>query len=231
VSAISVERVLDVCGALLAADQQDMVWGHAGVRDPDGRGVWIKRSGVAFDELTAADVHLVGWGGSLVEGEGRPHIESFIHLEILRVRPDVTTSIHSHPAAVNAFSALDEPLRAISHEGVLFVEPQIPRSPLSGDLIADPSRGAALAAALGQARACLMPRHGLVAVGADDAVATMTAVLLDRACALHLAARAAGDIRSYSDSAEIIAKTAHVWPKSQLDAGYHYLLRKAGRRG
>ena len=227
----AVERVLDVCGALVAADQQDMVWGHAAVRDPEGRGVWIKRSGIALDELTAADVHLVGWDGTVVEGQGRPHIECFIHLEIMRVRADVTTSIHSHPPAVNAFSALNEPLLAISHEGVMFVEPQIPRSPLSGDLIADAVRGAALAAALGQARACLMPRHGLVAVGASDAEATMTSVLLDRACALHLAARAAGPIQSFSDAEEIREKTAHVWPPSQLQAGYSYLQRQAGRGG
>ncbi len=226
-----VERVLDVCGALVVVDQQDLVWGHAAVRDSHGRGVWIKRSGVAFDELSAADIHLIGWDGAVVEGEGQPHLECFIHLEIMRVRPDVITSIHSHPPAVNAFSALDEPLLAISHEGVLFVHPQVPRSPLSGDLIADASRGAALAAALGPARACLMPRHGLVAVGANDAEATMTAMLLDRACALHLAARAAGEIRSFSGSAEVSAKAAHVWPQSQLDAGYSYLLRKAGRRG
>lgn len=226
----TVERVLDVCAALVVAGQQDMVWGHAAVRDPDGRGVWIKRSGVAFEELTVDDVHLVGWDGAVQEGRGRPHVECFIHLEIMRVRDDVTTSIHSHPPAVNAFSALDEPLRAISHEGVLFVEPQLPRSPLSGDLVADADRGAQLAAALGSARACLMPRHGLVAVGGDDAAATMTAVLLDRACALHLAARAAGVIRSFSDAQEIRDKTAHVWPPAQLQAGYSHLLRKAGRR-
>lgn len=226
----AVARVLDVCAALVAAEQQDMVWGHAAVRDAAGRGIWIKRSGVAFDELTPDDIHLVDWDGAVIEGNGRAHIECFIHLEIMRVREDVMTSIHSHPPSVNAFSALDEPLVAISHEGVLFVDPQVPRSPLSGDLIASRELGAGLAAALADARACLMPRHGLVAVGSNDASATMTAVLLDRACALHLAARAAGEIRSFSDADEIREKTAHVWPGSQLQAGYDYLLRRAGRR-
>ena len=33
--------------ALGASGQSDMVWGHASVRDPGGRGVWMKASGCA----------------------------------------------------------------------------------------------------------------------------------------------------------------------------------------
>jgi len=225
-----VERVIDGCRALAAAGQQDMVWGHVAVRDAEGRGIWIKRSGTGFDELQPADIHLVGWRGDVVAGEGKAHIESFIHLEIMRARPAVVMSIHSHAPAVNAFSALDEPLRAISHDGVLFADPQIPRSSLSGDLVSDAQLGRELANSLGDASACLMPRHGSVTVGATDAEAVMTSVLLEAACLLHLQARAAGEIRSFSDAEEIRAKREHVWPTSQLEAGYAYLLRKAGSR-
>lgn len=217
--------------ALAAAGQQDMVWGHVAVRDPDGRGVWLKRSGLGFDELAEEDIHLVGWDGSVVEGEGRAHVESFIHLCVMRARPEVGASVHTHPPAVNAFVALDEPLRALSHEGVLFAKPQVPRSQLSGDLVNDAARGDALAGALGGAPACLMPRHGLVAVGNTVASAVMHAVLLDAACALHLRAAASGIIRSYSADEELTAKHRSVWPQSQIDAGYAYLLRRwnAGR--
>ena len=31
--------------ALGAAGQSDMVWGHVSIRDPEGRGVWMKASG------------------------------------------------------------------------------------------------------------------------------------------------------------------------------------------
>lgn len=220
-------RVLEACRALAAAGQQDMVWGHAALRDEDGRGVWIKRSGVGYDELDASDIHLVGWDAELVEGEGKPHIEVFIHLGIMRARPDAVMTVHAHAAAVNAFTALDEPLRAISHEGVLFADPQVPRTALPGDLVSDAALGAALAADLGRAPACLMPRHGFVAVGASDAEAVMTAVLLEAACRLHLDARAAGEIRSFSGAEEIRQKQAHVWPQSQIEAGYAYLRRRA----
>lgn len=225
-----VSRVIEACGALAAAGQQDMAWGHVAVRDPDGRGVWLKRSGTGFDELTSADIHLLGWDGIRVEGTGQVHLECHIHLEIMKVRPDVMTSVHTHPSAVNAFCALDEPLRALSHEGVLFADPQLPRSRLSGDLVSNPARGAALARALGDARACLMPRHGLVAVGTTDAEAVMHAVLLEAACAVHLRAASAGTIRSLSDADEIRAKAQHVWPAGQIQSGYDFLVRRAARR-
>lgn len=223
-------RVIDACEALYVAGQQDMVWGHVAIRDPAGRGVWMKRSGLGFEELRPDDIHLVGWDGSVVEGAGKAHIECWIHLEIMRARPDVGSTAHTHPPAVNAFSALEVPLLALSHEGVLFADPQVPRSPLSGDLIGNSERGSKLAVALGKASACLMPRHGLVAVGGDEGTAVMHAVLLEGACEVYLMAASAGDIVSFSDGSELADKRAHAWPPSQLEAGYDYLVRVARRR-
>lgn len=222
-------RVVDACEALYVAGQQDMVWGHVAIRDSAGRGVWMKRSGLGFEELTPEDIHLVGWDGSVVEGDGKAHIECWIHLEIMHARPDVSASAHTHPRAVNAFSSLEVPLLALSHEGVLFADPQVPRSPLSGDLVADSDRGATLAKVLGAAPACLMPRHGLVAAGADEGKAVMHAVLLERACEIYLKAASAGTIVSYSDAEELAEKREHAWPASQLQAGYDYLIRSAHR--
>lgn len=224
-----VDRVVEAGRALAAAGQQDMVWGHVALRDPQGRGAWMKASGWAFEEVTPERVLLVGWDGTRLLGEGAVHLECHIHLSVLAARPDVTASVHTHPLAVNAFSALAVPLRAVSHDGVLFADPQVPRSALSGDLVADPGRGAQLAAELVGAPACLMPRHGLVAVGGSEAAAVMHAVLLTAACSVMLQALAAGPLGSWSDADEIAAKKAHAWPESQLRAGYDHLVRAADR--
>ena len=223
------QRVVEASWALAAAGQEDMVWGHVAVRDPDGRGVWMKAAGWSLEEVTEDRVLLVDWDGHRAEGAGKPHLESHIHLAVMQARPDVHASAHTHPAAVNAFSALGTSLRAISHAGVLFVDPQVPRFELTGDLVADPDRGGRLAATLGDARACLMPRHGLVAVGQDEAAAVMHAVLLTSACSVLLQALAAGELRSWSDEAEVADKKAHAWPPTQIRAGYDHLVRQ-GRR-
>ena len=105
----------------------------------------------------------------------------------------------------------------------------MPRTSLSGELVADAGRAAALAADLGGAPACLMPRHGLLAVGADEAAAVMHAVLLASACRALLEAMAAGAVRSSSDAVEAAAKRERCWPPSQLRAGYEHLVRRAER--
>ncbi|MBO0830906.1 MAG: class II aldolase/adducin family protein [Actinobacteria bacterium] len=211
----------------MAAGQSDMVWGHASVRDPGGRGVWMKSAGWGFEEADAARIVLVSPDGSVLHGGGRRHIEYPIHTEIMARRPSVGAVVHTHSDAANAFAALDVPLRPLSHAGALFCYPDIPRFTLTGGLIHSSELGQALASALGDAPACLMPQHGLVAAGPDLPSAVMTAVLLDRACQIQLTAMAAGQLIRWGSEQDTIAKRAEVWPASQLLAGWNYLVRKA----
>jgi ribulose-5-phosphate 4-epimerase/fuculose-1-phosphate aldolase len=211
--------------ALAAAGQADMVWGHASVRDPGGRGAWMKCAGWGLEEIDAGKVVLVGRDGSVRGGEGPRHIEYPIHTEIMAARPEVGSVVHTHSAAANAFAALGVPLRPLDHAGSLFCYPDIPRFTLTGGLIKSPALGAELARVVGDARACLMPQHGIVAVGPDVPAAVMTAVLLDRACRTQLTAMAAGPLRAWGDEQDTVAKRADVWSDRQLQAGWEYLLR------
>lgn len=224
----AIALAVDGCRALTAAGQSDMVWGHPSVRDPDGRGAWMKCSGWGFEEVDADRVVLVSPDGEVLAGDGPRHIEYPIHTEIMAARPDVGAVVHTHSAAANAFCALEAPLLPLDHAGSLFCYPEIPRFTLTGGLIKDRPLGAALAAALGDAVACLLPQHGIVAVGADMPAAIMTAVLLDRACRTQLTAMAAGPVRRWGEEQDTVAKRADVWSAQQLRAGYEYLLRQAG---
>jgi ribulose-5-phosphate 4-epimerase/fuculose-1-phosphate aldolase len=216
--------------ALGASGQSDMVWGHASVRDPEGRGVWMKAAGWSFGEVTTARVALVTDAGEVLAGHGPRHIEYPIHTEIMNARPDVNSVVHTHAPAAVAFAALDVPLLAISHDGVEFAEPQVPRFTKTGALISSAELGQSLAEAVGDGVGALISRHGLVTVGPDAATAVMRAVLLARACQVQLQAMAAGEIRLWSDSAEIALKKAQVWPESQISAGYAFLCRQGCER-
>lgn len=227
----AIALAVDGCRALTAAGQSDMVWGHPSVRDPDGRGVWMKCSGWGFEEVDAARIVLVSPDGQVLAGDGPRHIEYPIHTEIMAARPDAGAVVHTHSAAANAFAALDVPLLPLDHAGSLFCYPEIPRFTQTGGLIKNRELGAALAATLGGAVACLLPQHGIVAAGPDIPAAVMTAVLLDRACRAQLTAMAAGPVRRWGDEQDTVAKRADVWSPGQLRAGYEYLLRQAGRPG
>jgi ribulose-5-phosphate 4-epimerase/fuculose-1-phosphate aldolase len=215
--------------ALGASGQSDMVWGHASIRDPQGRGAWMKAAGWSFTEVTSGRVALVTPDGEVLAGNGPRHIEYPIHTEVMNARPDVGSVVHTHAPAAVSFAALDAPLLAISHDGVEFAEPQITRFTTTGSLISSAELGQALAATIGDGVGCLIPQHGLVTVGPDAATAVMRAVLLARACQVQLHAMAAGQIRLWSDPAEIALKKQQVWPESQINAGYAFLCRQADR--
>lgn len=229
-----VEQVVAASRALAAAGLSDLVWGHAAIRDPDGRGVWMKAAGWGFEEVDAGRVVLVSPGGEVLSGSddvaGPRHIEYPIHTEIMARRSDVGCVVHTHAPALAAFASLDVKVRAISHDGVPFSDPPVPRFTGTGALIATAELGEALADALGDAIACLMPQHGAVTAGPDAPSAVMYAVLLERACRTQLLALAAGGPRVWSDPDEVAVKRDQVWNPAQLDAGWRYLLRQADRR-
>jgi ribulose-5-phosphate 4-epimerase/fuculose-1-phosphate aldolase len=219
------ERVSRASRALAAAGLGDMVWGHASVRDPDGRGVWMKASGWGFEEIDRDRVILVSPQGTVLEGAGSRHLEYPIHTEIMARRPDVHAVVHTHAPTLAAFASLERELKPISHDAVPFTHPQLPRFTETGALIATPELGQALAHSLADANAILIPHHGAVTAGPDLETAVMYAVLLERACHTQLLAEAAGGPATWSDEAETVFKRDQVWNRDQLRAGWNYLVR------
>lgn len=228
-SGAAIDDVVNAGLALAAAGLGDMVWGHASVRDPDGRGAWMKAANWGFEEIDPARVVLVSDAGEVLAGEGKRHLEYPIHTEIMSARPEVGAVVHTHAPALSAFSSLEVALLPISHDAVPFAAPALPRFETTGALIATSKLGQALAEQLGDARGILMPHHGAVTVGPDIGTAVMYAVLLERACRTALSAIAAGGSRTWSDDAETAFKRDQIWNATQLDAGWRYLIRKAER--
>lgn len=214
--------------ALAVAGHSDMVWGHASVRDPAGRGAWMKAAGWAFEETTEERILLVSPSGDVLAGNGHRHIEYPIHTEIMAARPEVAAVVHTHASDAVAFASLDVPLRPLSHDALSFLDPDVPRFTRSSDLVSDQGRGRALAEVLGEAAGVLIPGHGLVTVGESVAAAVMHAVLLNRACRTQLWAMQAGGPARWSDADEVRAKRPAVTNPAVLQAGYDYLVRRAG---
>lgn len=187
----------------------------------------MKAAEWGFEEITEERVVLVTDDGNVLAGSAKRHIEYPIHTELMAAREDVNCVVHTHAPAAVAFASLDVPLLALSHDGVEFAEPDVPRFTLTGSLISDRDLGRALAHTVADGPGCLIPQHGLVTVGRDPATAVMRAMLLARACELQLRAMAAGPVRRWSDATELERKRQQVWPASQINAGYEYLCRRA----
>ncbi len=222
-------QVATASQVLALEDHGDLIWGHVSLRDPAGRGVWMKASGWGFEEVTAERVLLVGWDGDVLAGEGRRHVEYPIHTEIMRARPEVRCVVHTHAPHAVSFASLVQPLRPISHEGTLFVPPDIARFTRTGDLILTRELGEAVAGTIGTRNALLLVHHGIVTAGETLPGGVMTAILLERSCRKQLLAMAAGELRTWSSDDEVMAKRRHCYSPEALQQAWDYLVRRIGR--
>src|ERR1700694_5553693 len=93
----SLDQLARACRILEMEGHGDMTLGHLSLRDPQGRGFWLKRNRIGLGEvLSAGDFVLVDWSGQQLAGSGGRHSEWPIHSEILRLRADVRVVAHSH---------------------------------------------------------------------------------------------------------------------------------------
>jgi ribulose-5-phosphate 4-epimerase/fuculose-1-phosphate aldolase len=219
--------VADACRVIARAGQGDLIWGHVAVRDPAGRGVWMKPSARGLEEVEPDDVILVGWDGAVLIGDGSRHLEYPIHTEIMRERADAQATVHTHPEAAVVFGMLDTPLPAIGHEATAFVPPDVPRYAERGDLVRTADQGKALAQVLGPHRAAFLVDHGIVTVGSSVGEAVLAAILLETACRKALMALATGIAFSSLSGEQAKAKRKQIYSPAQVAHAWRYLKRQA----
>jgi ribulose-5-phosphate 4-epimerase/fuculose-1-phosphate aldolase len=210
---------------LAGSGAADLIWGHASVRDPGGRGIWIKQASWGLEEVTPALVHLVSPDGEVLDGGGPRHSEYPIHTEIMLARPDVGGVVHVHSRGAVALGASGQPLRPVSHEANYFVPPPLPRFTQTSDLILTRELGAAVARTLGGSAALLLVNHGIVCAGPDLETATVAAILLERACQQQILTQSLGPGYQWTPEAESLVKRGHIYPPQAIRQVWDYLVR------
>ena len=217
-------RILDMEG------HTDMTQGHLTIRDPAGRGFWIKRTGIAFSEVRGSkDFVLVDLSGKRMAGTGGVHGEWPIHAEIFRSRPDVNAIGHTHPFYACVFSACREPLHGVTHEGAS-LDGTVSRYTDTSNLINTPQLGRDVAKALGAAPAVLMRNHGITFVGRTVEECVLAGIFLERACHAQLVAAASGFAWEYPDEREMRKKYQTVMTPAYIRNSWEFYLRKLTNR-
>lgn len=211
------------CNILAMEGHTDISLGHASMREPGATEYWIKASGFGLEEVTPDDIVLLDFDGNKRWGEGRAHNEVPIHAEIYRARPDVCAVVHTHPPYATALAATAEPLRPVSHEGVLF--PELPRFAQTTDLIITREQGAAVAEALGPHNAVLLKNHGVVTAAPSIEEATLCAIFLERAAIMQSLAASFGRFE-WTDPQEAAAKRRRIYSPGHLQNFWAYYRRK-----
>src|SRR5260221_6337590 len=114
-AAEAAQQVALACRIIAEFGHEDLTLGHASVRGPDGRTIYIKRKGKALRHVLAQDVIPI----ALDEEEGYltagAHLETVMHTEAHPARPHVGAAIHTHPLHSIALAA--------THQGPALTSP------------------------------------------------------------------------------------------------------------
>jgi L-fuculose-phosphate aldolase len=161
--------------------------GHMSLRDPQGRGFWLKRMAIGLNEVRGGDDFiLLDMDGRQLEGGGQRHSEWPIHAEIYKARPDVHVVCHTHPFHTAVFSAtVDVPLEATIHEGNYLYDRVAYYRKMHG-LVVTAALGHDLAATLGDKYVVIMKNHGVTVAGPRISVVGLGAVAVEIACRAQL---------------------------------------------
>jgi L-ribulose-5-phosphate 4-epimerase len=172
-----------------------LTWGNASVIDRDSGLVAIKPSGVAYDELTSADLVLCNLDGEVVEGSRRPSTDTPTHLAIYRAFEQVGAVVHTHStwATVWAQAQRPIPLLGTTHAD-LSPYPIALTRPLTADEVAagyEAATGAAVIEAVrehgpAEAPCALVRGHAPFCWGETGSVAVENAVTLEEVARMAL---------------------------------------------
>jgi ribulose-5-phosphate 4-epimerase/fuculose-1-phosphate aldolase len=181
--------------------------GHVSARDPILTDhFWLLDWGVPFGEATPDRLVLVGPGGEVVDGDGNPtgaiNTAGYnIHAPLLAARPDVLGACHTHTQFGTPWSANVRPFRALSQESTAFVSDQAMFDDEEVEVLSTDG-GKRIAAALGDAKLCILRNHGLLTVGTTIEAAIAWFVMAERVAEVHVKAP---DGLAISDEAAAIA--------------------------
>ncbi len=156
--------------------------GNVSARDPATNLVAIKPSGMAWPKMEPEDVVVVDLDGNVVEnGSGKPSIETSLHLQLYKNRPEFHGIIHCHAPYAVAWSVKGHKvLRATTPcfcftRGAVKVAPYAPAG--------DPRLAQYTAETIGATEtACILQSHGIVCCGKDlDGAMVVTLTVEDGA--------------------------------------------------
>ena len=221
----SLKDLARACQILEMEGHGDFSLGHLSLRDPEGRGFWLKRNRYGLGEITGPDDFvLVDMDGGKLSGEGGLHSEWPIHSEVLRLRPDIHVVAHTHPFHACVLSASTEAILPFNLDADYFVD--IPRHEADVALIKTKEEGADLARALGNHAALLIANHGALFCGASVAEAACVGVFLEKACRAHVVGRGAGFAYSMPTRAIRELRNSQMMTAVHVEHTWSYLNRK-----
>lgn len=195
--------------------------GHVSARIPRTDKVLIlghiHSEGRSLIDTDVDDIVTVDIEGNWLEGRIEPVDERFLHLEIMKARPDVTSIVHAHPTYATAFGIAGVNILPVGNRGGIFA-PQVPILDFDRQIDTQ-ERGQMARDAIGDSMALVLKNHGVAVCGDSIENATIATFALEETAQLHwIAAQvgpvqkiSTGEVRSVLTGARKEEFYSHVW--------------------
>jgi L-fuculose-phosphate aldolase len=164
--------------------------GNCSARVPGSDFIVITPSSMEYELLLAEDMCVVNMDREKVEGRYDPSVEVIMHLAIYKAREDVGGIVHTHQKMASAVAVAGKSIPPILEEEVFALGGGIELAKYALPGTEDLARNAV--EALGSRNACLLPHHGVVAVGPRIQDALLKAEIVERAAEIYIMASMIG---------------------------------------
>jgi len=168
-------------------------WGNISILDSETGLVYIKPSGMDYNEISLEDVIVINKQGKTIEGFRKPSIEMPMHLSVYNARKDVGAIVHYHPiySSVLAVTGLSLPgicedFVQIVGEKVLCAKYALPGS----EELAENA-----VTSLGNRNAVFLLNHGTLCVGKDMKEAMKVCYVVEKTAYIYILSKSVGKCR------------------------------------
>ncbi|MBB5264133.1 L-fuculose-phosphate aldolase [Catenibacillus scindens] len=190
-----------VLEAILQAVDLGLINGTSGniaLRDDTDDVVAITPSGIPYTHMTADQIAIVDMNGKWIDGPFKPSSEVPMHTAVLRSRPDVKATVHTHGMFATIMAMLDEPLQPTTPPQAEFVPVRIVPFTMPGsDEVAQ-----RVVETLGaDGRAVLIKNHGMFCCGKDMKAAMSATIYTEEMAQTAYYAKLLGKFQPMSEEA------------------------------
>lgn len=196
-----------VLDAIKQAVAQGLIHGTSGniaLRDDEDDVVAITPSGISYDGMTAEDIAIVDLNGKWLDGKYKPSSEVPMHTAVMRARPDVRATVHTHAIFATIMAMGENPvLRPITPPQCEFTPVGIVPFTMPGsDDVADK-----VVETLGKdGRSVLIKNHGMFSCGKNMKAAMNAAVYTEEMAVTTFYSKLLGTYEPMPEEAEAAMK-------------------------
>lgn len=153
-----------VLEAILEAVETGLIKGTSGniaLRDDIDDVVAVTPSGIAYKTMKAEDIAIVDLNGKWIDGPYKPSSEIPMHTAVLRARPDIKATVHTHGMFATIMAMGDEEIKPTTPPQCEFVPVKtVPFTMPGSDNLAE-----IVVETLGNDRVVLLKNHGMFCCG------------------------------------------------------------------